>query len=137
MSDLRKKLIDITNEKEVQAVINSIGQTIPHIDLLINNAGVASMNAFLLTPAKTADARLKLNVSRAFYILQAIGKMMVRQRKGLIINITTVAVPLELEGEAAYVASKAALDGLTRVVAKELKSQGVMLIGLVFWADGH
>jgi 3-oxoacyl-[acyl-carrier protein] reductase len=50
---------------------------------------------------------------------------MVRQRAGSIVNLTTVAVPLDLEGEAAYVASKAAVEALTRVVAKELAPHGI------------
>ena len=57
---------------------------------------------------------------------------MVRQRRGLIINITTVAVPLALAGEAAYVASKAAVDALTKVAAQELQPQGITVIGLGF-----
>lgn len=127
-----EKLIDITDEVSVQATVSEISQSCPSVDLLINNAGAASMNAFLLTPGKTAEKLIKLNYLGSFYCLQAAGKLMVRQRRGLIINITTVAVPLALEGEAAYVSSKAALDSLTKVSAKELSTQGVVVIGLGF-----
>lgn len=75
---------------------------------------------------------MKLNYLGTFHCLQAIGKLMVRRRSGLIINITTVAVPLALAGEAAYVASKAAVDALTKVAADELKSQGIVVVGLGF-----
>lgn len=125
-------LVDITDEPAVQKTINLITQTSPSIDLLVNNAGAASMNAFLLTPAKTAEALMRLNYLGTFHALQSVGKVMVRQRRGLIINITTVAVPLVLAGEAAYVASKAAVDALTKVAAEELKNQGVAVIGLGF-----
>ena len=104
----------------------------PTIDLLINNAGAASMNALMLTPSAVAENLMRVNYLGAFHCIQAVGKQMIRQRRGLIINITTVAVPLALEGEAAYVASKAALDALTQVAAKELVVQGVMVIGLGF-----
>jgi 3-oxoacyl-[acyl-carrier protein] reductase len=57
---------------------------------------------------------------------------MVRQRSGLIINLTTVAVPLILEGEAAYVASKAAVEALTKVAAAELAPQGVRILAAGF-----
>ena len=125
-------LIDITHEAAVQNAVNLISQKYPGIDLLVNNAGAASMNAFLLTPAKTAEALMKLNYLGTFHCLQAVGKLMVRQRYGLIINITTVAVPLALAGEAAYVASKAAVDSLTKVTAEEFRSQGITVIGLGF-----
>lgn len=125
-------LVDITDGVAVQNAVNLISQSSPDIDLLVNNAGAASMNAFLLTPAKTAEALMKLNYLGTFHCLQAVGKLMVRRRSGLIINITTVAVPLALAGEAAYVASKAAVDALTKVAADELKSQGIVVIGLGF-----
>jgi 3-oxoacyl-[acyl-carrier protein] reductase len=128
----REYLIDITDEIAVQAAVNSISLNTSQIDLLVNNAGAASMNAFLLTPASTAEKIMKLNYFGTFHCLQAVGKKMVRQRRGLIINITTVAVPLALAGEAAYVASKAAVDSLTQVSAQELKPQGVVVIGLGF-----
>ena len=125
-------LIDITDETAVQSAVSLVNQNSPGIDLLINNAGAASMNALLLTPAKTAEALMRLNYFGTFHTLQAVGKLMVRQRHGLIINITTVAVPIALAGEAAYVASKAAVDALTQVAAKELQSQGITVIGLGF-----
>jgi len=125
-------LIDITDEAAVQNAVSLISQNSTNIDLLVNNAGAASMNAFLLTPAKTAEALMRLNYLGTFHCLQAVGKLMVRQRHGLVINITTVAVPLVLAGEAAYAASKAAVDSLTKVTAKELKSHGITVIGLGF-----
>jgi 3-oxoacyl-[acyl-carrier protein] reductase len=57
---------------------------------------------------------------------------MVRQRGGRIVNLTTVAVPLALEGEAAYVASKAAVEALTKVAAKELAPSGVIVSAVGF-----
>ena len=122
--------IDITHEPSVQSTIAKIGESSQGLDLLINNAGSASMNALLLTPGSVAESLMRTNYLGAFYCLQAAGKSMVRQRKGLIINITTVAVPLALAGEAAYVASKAALDALTKVAATELLPHGIKVVGL-------
>lgn len=124
--------VDVTDETAVQETVAAITKKNQAIDLLINNAGAASMNALLLTPGKIADNLMRINYLGAFYCMQAVGKQMVRQRHGLIINITTFAVPLALEGEAAYVASKAALDALTQVAGKELKAQGISVIGLGF-----
>ena len=124
--------VDVTDETAIQETVAAIIKKSQSIDLLINNAGAASMNALLLTPGKIAENLMRINYLGAFYCMQAVGKQMVRQRRGLIINITTVAVPLALEGEAAYVASKAALDALTQVAGKELKAQGISVIGLGF-----
>ena len=75
---------------------------------------------------------MRVNYLGTFHCLQAVSKVMVRQRAGRIINLTTVAVPLSLEGEAAYVASKAAVEALTRVAAAELAPQGVRVLAAGF-----
>lgn len=130
--NFQEYLVDITDESAVQRVVNSIKEAGKPIELLVNNAGAASMNAVLLTPFKTAESIMRLNYLGSFNTTQLFGKIMARQRHGLIINITTVAVPLNLEGEAAYVASKAAVEALTRVTAREIVAQGVKIIALGF-----
>jgi len=119
--------VDITDESAVRAAVAAFAAA-GRIDLLINNAGAAALNAFLLTPGSVAEHLMRVNYLGTFHCLQAVGKVMVRQRGGLVINLTTVAVPLSLEGEAAYVASKAAVEALTKVAAKELAPQGVRVV---------
>ena len=123
--------VDVTDEAAVRSAVTGIS-TAGRIDLLINNAGAAALNALLLTPGKVAENLMRVNYLGTFHCLQAAGKVMVRQRGGTIINLTTVAVPLSLEGEAAYVASKAAVEALTKVAAKELASQGVRVMAIGF-----
>ena len=127
----RAHVVDVTDENAVRAAVATVAEA-GRIDLLVNNAGAASMNALLLTPGETAERLMRVNYLGTFHCLQAVGKVMVRQRAGRIINLTTVAVPLSLEGEAAYVASKAAVEALTKVAAKELASQGVGVIAVGF-----
>ncbi len=122
-------VVDVTDEAAVRSAVATVAAS-GRIDVLINNAGSAALNAFLLTPGKVAENLMRVNYLGTFHCLQAVGKVMVRQRGGLVINLTTVAVPLSLEGEAAYVASKAAVEALTKVAAKELASQGVRVIAL-------
>ena len=123
--------VDVTDEAAVRSAVATIAEG-GRIDLLVNNAGAASMNALLLTPGETAERLMRVNYLGTFHCLQAVGKVMVRQRAGRIINLTTVAVPLSLEGEAAYVASKAAVEALTKVAAKEFDSQGVRVMAIGF-----
>jgi len=123
--------VDVTDESAVRAAVATIAEA-GRIDLLVNNAGAASMNALLLTPAEVADRLMRVNYLGTFHCLQAVGKVMVRQRAGRIVNVTTVAVPLSLEGEAAYVASKAAVEALTKVAAKELAPSGIIVSAVGF-----
>ena len=127
----RPHAVDITDEATVRAAIAGIAAE-GRLDLLVNNAGKASLNSVLLTPGEVAATLMRVNYLGAFHCLQAAGKAMVRQRSGLIINLTTVAVPLILEGEAAYVASKAAVEALTKVAAAELSTQGVRIFAAGF-----
>jgi 3-oxoacyl-[acyl-carrier protein] reductase len=123
--------VDVTDENAVRGAVASVASS-GRIDLLINNAGAAALNAFLLTPGAVAESLMRVNYLGAFHCLQAVGKVMVRQRAGRIINLTTVAVPLSLEGEAAYVASKAAVEALTKVAAKELAHSGIIVSAVGF-----
>ena len=121
--------VDVADEGAVRAAVSVVASS-GRIDLLINNAGAAALNAFLRTPGSVAESLMRVNYLGAFHCLQAVGKVMVRQRGGLVVNLTTVAVPLSLDGEAAYVASKAAVEALTKVAAKELATQGVRVVAL-------
>jgi 3-oxoacyl-[acyl-carrier protein] reductase len=123
--------VDVTDEAAVRAAVATIAES-GRIDLLVNNAGAASMNALLLTPGEIAERLMRVNYLGSFHCLQTVGKVMVRQRAGRIVNVTTVAVPLSLEGEAAYVASKAAVEALTKVAAKELAHSGVIVSAVGF-----
>jgi 3-oxoacyl-[acyl-carrier protein] reductase len=123
--------VDVTDEAAVRSAVTGIS-SVGRIDLLINNAGAAALNALLLTPGKVAENLMRVNYLGTFHCLQAVGKVMIRQRAGRIVNLTTVAVPLSLEGEAAYVASKAAVEALTKVAAKELAPSGVIVSAVGF-----
>ncbi len=124
-------VVDVTDEAVVRSAVATVAAA-GRIDLLINNAGAASLNALLLTPGSVAEQLMRVNYLGTFHCLQAVGKVMVRQRAGRIVNLTTVAVPMSLEGEAAYVASKAAVEALTKVAAKELAASGVVVSAVGF-----
>ena len=116
---------DVTEEMEVVALISEIGRRFGRLDAAVNNAGVASMNHALLTPGSTADRIIRTNFLGTFLVCREAAKLMMKARRGRIVNISTVAVPLALEGEAVYAASKSAVETLTRILARELGSLGI------------
>ena len=117
--------VDVSDEAAVTAYVADVVQRHNRIDALVNNAGGAAMNAFVLTPGSVAESLMRQNYLSTFLLSREVAKVMVRQRGGSIVNLSTVAVPLALEGEAAYVASKAAVEALTRVLAVELAPHGI------------
>lgn len=118
-------LVDVGDETQVLEMIRTIGRQFGRLDVLINNAGIASMNAALLTPLVSAESVLRTNFLGSFLVAREAAKLMMKNRRGRIVNFTSVAVPLRLEGEAIYAAAKSAVELLTRVLAKELAGYGV------------
>ncbi len=129
-SDLRNELythfcLDVTDEVAVKKMFSQIRQKYGHIDILINNAGIASMNHFLLTPLITVEKLFITNFNGTFLCSREASKIMQKKRYGRIINFSSVAVALNLEGEAIYASSKSAVEQLSRVMSKELGGLGI------------
>ncbi len=119
-SDYIHYILDVSDEKMVVNAIKEIVKKWKGIDILINNAGVASMNHTILTPLKSAKAIMDTNFIGTFLFTREVAKSMINRKWGRIVNISTVAVPLSLEGESVYVASKSAIESFTKVTAREL-----------------
>ncbi|MBL6920492.1 MAG: SDR family oxidoreductase [Puniceicoccaceae bacterium] len=119
-ADYQHFSLDVSDEDAVIAMARTIKSSHGKVDALLNNAGIASMNHALLTPASTVNRILQTNVVGTFLFCREMSKLMRRTNNGRIINFTTVAHPLNLEGEAIYAASKAAVESLTRILAREL-----------------
>ena len=116
---------DVANESQVKAMFVEIRRKYNRLDVTFNNAGVASMNHSLLMPAATLDRIMNINVRGTFLVSRESATLMRQRRWGRIVNLSTVAVPLSLEGEAVYVASKSAVEGLTRVMSREFAELGI------------
>ncbi|MBI5267148.1 MAG: SDR family oxidoreductase [candidate division Zixibacteria bacterium] len=116
---------DVADEKAVLAMFSDVGKRFGRLDHLINNAGIASMNHVLLTPMETVHAVLNTNVVGTFLFCREAARLMQKRKHGRIVNFSTVATPLKLEGEAVYAASKAAIVSLTEVLARELAPLGI------------
>ena len=116
---------DVSDEKAVKALFAKVRREYGRLDVLINNAGIASMNHILLTPLKTVENILNTNLVGTFLFCREAAKLMQSNSYGRIVNFSTVATPLKLEGEAIYAASKAAVLSLTEVLARELADAGI------------
>ena len=111
--------VDVTSAEEVAELFFKLRKVITNLDGLINNAGVASMNAFALTPDTSYQKVFSVNVQGTYLFCQKALGLLKKSKHPRIVNMTTVAVPLWLEGESIYAASKSAVETLTRVIAKE------------------
>lgn len=116
---------NVSDENAVKRIFAEVRKSHGRLDHLINNAGIASMNYSLLTPLSTVHEVLNTNLVGTFLFCREAAKHMQKRRYGRIVNFTTVAVPLKLAGEAVYVASKAAVESLTQVLARELAEFGI------------
>ena len=117
--------LDVSDEPAVVAMVRNVIAREERIDALINNAGIASMNHALLTPAKVARNIFSTNFQGTFLFCREAAKAMLRRKTGRIVNFTTIARPLRLEGESVYAASKAAVESFTQVLARELGPTGI------------
>ena len=117
--------LDITDEPKVRSMFSEIRKTYGRLDVLINNAGIASMNHVLLTPLETAQKILNTNIAGTFLFCREAVKLMKKNKMGRIVNFATVASPLKLQGEAIYASSKAAVINFSQVLAKEIGDFGI------------
>ena len=119
--------LDVADERNIKKMFATIRKQYGKLDVVINNAGIASMNHVLLTPLSTINKVLNTNVIGTFLFCRESAKLMQKNKYGRIVNFATVATPLKLEGEAIYAASKAAIVSLTEVLARELAEMGITI----------
>jgi 3-oxoacyl-[acyl-carrier protein] reductase len=117
---------DVADSDSVVDFVRKVAKRLGVIDVLINNAGVASMNHILSTHADTVKRLMEINFLGAVNMSREVAKVMIRKRvSGRIVNFSTVAVPLSLEGEAAYASSKAAVQKFSQISAGEFAPFGI------------
>lgn len=118
-------LTDVADEQQVCALIAHIRQRYDRLDVALNNAGISCMNHVLLTPGAVAGRIVDTNFLGTFLVCRESAKLMMKRKWGRMINFSSVAVPMYLEGEAIYAASKSAVETFTRVLAYELGEWGI------------
>ena len=115
---------DLTNTQDIGKLVKQIIKEVGIPDLLINNAGVASMNHTFLMKDSDVEKIVDVNLISPILLSKEFGKFMIK-KGGKILNISTVAVPLLLDGEAVYAATKSGIEVFTKILAKELSRSKV------------
>jgi len=117
--------LDIRDDVAVSRYARRLRQHGIRVDALINAAGIASMNLALMTPIGVTSDLLQTNFLGTVSACKHFSPLLIRAGGGVIINFSTIAVSLHLEGESSYVASKAAVEAYSRVLARELAKHQV------------
>lgn len=119
--------LDIVDEVMVKNMVRSVKKKYGKIDVLINNAGIAAMNHILTSPLNSGKKIFSTNFFGSFLFIREVSKVMMRKNNGRIVNFSTIAAPLNLEGEAIYAASKSAIESFTKIASKELSEFGIRI----------
>jgi 3-oxoacyl-[acyl-carrier protein] reductase len=117
--------VDLADEAARAAFVEHVVERFGRIDVLVNNAGVAREGVIALVPNAEVDEVVDLNLKSTILITRLVTRRMLPQGAGRIINISSVVGLSGYRGLSVYSATKAALDGLTRALARELGARGI------------
>lgn len=117
--------LDVTDSESIKKAFNECLSQFGQLDALINNAGITKDALLLRMQDSDFDHVLKTNLYGSFYCAREAAKYMIKKRQGHIINISSVVAKVGNPGQANYVSSKAAIEGLTKSMARELASRNI------------
>ena len=118
-------LVDVADMSQVKDWVKKTLDGLGRIDILVNNAGITRDGLLIRMKEDDWDRVLDVNLKGAFHCTKAVSQVMMKQRFGRIINISSVVAVMGNAGQSNYVASKAGLIGLTKSVARELAARGI------------
>jgi 3-oxoacyl-[acyl-carrier protein] reductase len=116
---------DVSSLADVEAVVEKIVDRFKAVDILVNNAGITRDNLLIRMTEQEWDLVIAINLKGVFNFTKTVGKIMMKQRKGSIVNISSVIGLMGNAAQTNYSASKAGVIGITKSVAKELASRNV------------
>jgi NAD(P)-dependent dehydrogenase (short-subunit alcohol dehydrogenase family) len=111
--------MDVSKMDEIKAAVREGHEYFKHIDILVNNAGIGAPNPAAEVKEKDFDDTLAVNLKGTFFVSQEVGKIMIGQKAGKIINIGSQAGFVALDSESVYCMTKAAISHLTKCLALE------------------
>lgn len=117
--------VDVGDEQQVHTAFGQIRADYGRLDVLINNAAIAASQFVVLTPTATVEEVFRTNFLGSFTVCREAVRLMMKQKYGRIINMSSMMVPLRPAGGAVYSASKAALTQFTQVLAREVADYGI------------
>jgi len=118
---------DVARREDVDRLVESARARFGRIDILVNNAGITRDSLLVRMKDEDWDQVLSVNLRGAFLMTRAVGKVMMRQRAGRIINIASAAGAMGSAGQVNYSAAKAGLIGMTKAAAQELAHWGILV----------
>jgi 3-oxoacyl-[acyl-carrier protein] reductase len=118
---------DVSKFADCEAMVNAGKDAFGKIDILVNNAGITRDNLIMRMSEEDWDAVIAVNLKSVFNCCKAVCRLMMKQKGGRIINISSVAGLIGNAGQANYSASKAGIIGLTKTLAKEFASRGILV----------
>ena len=116
---------DASSFSDSEVLINQVLEFFPTIDILVNNAGITRDNLLLRMTEQDWDRVINVNLKSVFNLTKAIQKVMIKQRSGSIINMSSVVGVEGNSGQSNYSASKAGIIGFTKSMAQELGSRNI------------
>lgn len=116
---------DVGDSEAAAAMVKEVEAEMGPVSILVNNAGITRDNILLRLKDEDWDEVLSVNTKSAFTLTRSVARGMMKRRDGVVINITSVVGLMGNAGQANYAASKAALVGFTKSVARELASRGI------------
>jgi len=117
--------LDVANFAAVQEMVKDVKSKLGRIDFLINNAGITNDKLLMRMKEEDWDSVINTNLKSAFNFCQSIAPIMLKQKYGRILNISSISGVVGMAGQANYSASKAGLIGLSKSLAKELGSRNI------------
>ncbi len=116
---------DVSNAEDVKNLFKEVIEKWQTLDLVVNNAGITRDTLLMRMSEEDWDKVVDINLKGAFLVTQAAARVMIKQRSGRIVNISSVVGQIGNAGQANYSASKAGLIGLTKTAARELAGRGI------------
>jgi 3-oxoacyl-[acyl-carrier protein] reductase len=116
---------DVSTQPGAQALVDAAKTTLGRLDVLVNNAGKSYDALILRMKWDALEDALAVNLKSVFYLCSAAGKVMLAQKSGAIVNVSSVVALSGNAGQSAYVAAKAGVLGLTKSLAQEFGSRGI------------
>ena len=122
---------DVRKPEQIESAIKEFLNAFKKIDVLINNAAIVDDKPLVLMSEESWSAVLQTNLGGVFNCSKAVARLMMAQKKGVIINIASIAGFMASPGQANYSASKGGVIALTRTLARELASKGIRVNAVV------